>query len=236
MNKSNIDMKQCFRLLTAALVTSVATPLFAGEVSGKVKLDGTPPAPKMIPLDTDPTCKVLQLKPVPTRHYVVGADGGLANTFVYIKEVPGGKTYEAPADMPVLDQKGCMYEPYAMGVMVNQKFKIRNSDPLMHNVNAGVFNFAQTSQGQETIKSFAKAEVPVKFMCNVHPWMFSFMGVFEHPFFAVTDKDGSYKLPAGLPAGKYTMVAYHPKAGETTQEVTVGADDKKTADFTLKVK
>lgn len=236
MNKSNMQMKQCFSLLTAVLVTSVALPVVAGEVSGKVKLDGTAPAPKMIPLDTDPTCKVLSLKPAPTRHYVVGADNGLANTFVYIKETPGGKKYDPPADMPVLDQKGCMYEPYAMGVMVDQKFKIRNSDPVMHNVNAGTFNFAQTAQGQETIKSFSKPEVAVKFMCNVHPWMFGFMGVFEHPFFAVTDKDGNYKLPAGLPAGEYTLVAWHPKAGESTQKITVGADDKKTADFSLKVK
>ena len=136
----------------------------------------------------------------------------------------------------MLDQKGCMYEPYAMGVMVNQKFKIRNSDPLLHNVNSGYFNFAQTAQGQESIKSFEKPQVAVKFMCNVHPWMFSYMGVFEHPWFAVTDKSGSYKLPAGLPAGKYTLVAWHPKAGEATQEINVGADEAKAVNFTLKVK
>lgn len=236
MKYSNHTMKQCSRLLATALVAGTMTPAFAGEVSGTVKLDGPPPPPKMIPLDTDPTCKVLKLKPTPTRHYIVGADNGVANVFVYIKEVPGGKKYDPPADMPVLDQKGCMYEPYCLGVMVNQKFKIRNSDPLLHNVNAGYFNFAQTTQGQETIKSFSKPEVAVKFMCNVHPWMFAFMGVFEHPFFAVTDKDGHYKLPEGLPAGDYTLVAWHPKAGEVTQNITVGADDKKTADFTLKVK
>lgn len=236
INQLNSAMKQCFGLLTLAVIAGMSGPAWAGDVSGKVKLEGTPPAPKMIPLDTDPTCKVLNLKPTPTRHYIVSPDGGLANVFVYIKEVPGGKKYDPPADMPELDQKGCMYEPYAMGVMVNQKFKIHNSDPVMHNVNAGYFNFAQTSQGQETIKSFSKPEVAVKFMCNVHPWMFAFVGVFEHPFFAVTDKDGNYKLPSGLPAGDYTLVAWHPKAGESTQKITVGADDKKTADFTLKVK
>ena len=82
---------------------------------------------------------------------------------------------------------------------------------------------------------FDKPEVLVKFKCDVHPWMFAYVGVVDHPYFAVTDKDGNYKI-TGLPAGDYTVEAVHLKAGSTTAKVKVGADDKKTQDFTLEVK
>jgi hypothetical protein len=82
--------------------------------------------------------------------------------------------------------------------------------------------------------TFDKPEVFVQFKCEVHPWMFAYAGVCDHPYFAVTDKDGNYKI-SGLPAGEYTVEAVHRKAGSTTEKIKVGADDKKTQDFTLKV-
>jgi hypothetical protein len=232
-------MKAHSTVLLAVVATGLATAL-AGVVSGKVTLKGTPPAEKKIEFDA--TCGKLHDKDVTTRHFVAASDGGLANVFVYLKEVPaGGAT--APDKVPVLDQTGCMYEPYVMGVVTNQKFKIKNSDPLMHNVHATPkvagnkeFNIGQPVQGMETEKSFPNREVLVRFKCDVHPWMFAYIGVMDHPYFAVTDKDGKFKLPGNVPAGKYTLVAYHLKAGETTQEITVGDADKKEANFTLEVK
>jgi hypothetical protein len=88
-------------------------------------------------------------------------------------------------------------------------------------------------QGKEDTKVLDKPEMPLKFMCNVHNWMFAYAGIFDHPYYAVTDKDGKFKLPGNLPAGKYTVVAKHLKAGEVTQEVTVAEGDKKTVDFTM---
>src|SRR2546426_3054134 len=87
------------------------------------------------------------------RHYVVSKDGGLANVLVYIKSGLEGKKFPTPAEGPVLDQVGCLYEPYVMGVMVNQKFKIKNSDATLHNVHATPkinteFNFAQPTKEQ----------------------------------------------------------------------------------------
>ena len=123
----------------------------AADITGKVTLKGTP-KPE-IPIQLDATCGKLQPKPVTTRHYVVGADKGLANVFVYIKQ--GAQKTPAAGEGPVLDQVGCMYEPYVMGVVTGQKFKIRNSDPILHNVHATPkpggnkeFNFAQVSKGQ----------------------------------------------------------------------------------------
>jgi len=224
-------------LTLAALAASIQIST-AGEISGKVKLKGTP-KPE-VPIDLGPICGKLHDGPATTRHYVVGADHGLANVFVYIKE--GAKATPPAGDGPVLDQKGCMYEPYVLGVVTGQKYKIKNSDPTLHNVHATPkvnteFNFAQPIQGQVTEKSFDKPEVLVRMMCNVHPWMFAYIGVVDHPFFAVTDKDGSFKIP-DLPAGTYTIEAFHQKIGPKgakTQQITVGAADKKTADFELEV-
>jgi hypothetical protein len=229
-------MKMTLTVLTvAALAGSVAS---AAEISGKVKLNGTPPPEKPITLDV--ACGKLQPKPITTRHYVVGADKGLANVFVYVKE--GAKAGTPPTEKAEgLDQKGCEYHPYVIGVQAGQHFDVKNSDPLLHNVHAlpKVPGNKEKNIGQPVpMKSdfvMEKPEVLVQFKCEVHPWMFAYVGVVDNPYFAVTDKDGSYKI-SGLPAGDYTLEFVHLKAGRQTQKITVGADDKKTADATFEVK
>ena len=227
-------MKSFTIAIAAVTVVSIRT-ILGGEVSGKVTLKGTPPPEVKIAMD--PMCgKFNNNQPVTTRHYVTGADGGLANVWVFVKNPPAGK---GPAGDAVLDQVNCLYQPYVFGIGAGQKLTIRNSDPVLHNVNTSAsvvqshrFNIAQPTKGKEDVKTFDKPELPLKFLCNVHNWMFAYAGVFEHPFYAVTDKDGKFKLP-DLPAGKYTIVAKHLKAGETTQEISV--DGNKTVDFTLSV-
>ena len=229
-------------LLTAtALVAGSVNPIWAAEIAGKVTLKGTPPAERKIEFDA--TCGKLHDTDATTRHYVVGADSGLANVFVYLKETPAGKAATPSAETPVLDQANCMYDPYVFGVVTGQKFKIQNSDNLLHNVHATPkvagnkeFNVGQPVKGMVKEASFDKPEVLVRFKCDVHAWMFAYVGVVEHPYFAVTDKDGKFKLPTDLPAGKYTLVAYHLKAGEVSQEVTVADGDKKEVNLTLEVK
>jgi hypothetical protein len=77
----------------------------------------------------------------------------------------------------------------------------------------------------------------VRFKCDVHPWMFAYVGVVEHPFFAVTDKDGAFKI-SDVPNGKYTIEAYHPKTHGANPGVarlaTVSGNTK--VDFTIELK
>jgi plastocyanin len=230
----HLFMKKTLIALTiAACAGSVAS---AAEISGKVKLSGTPPPEKTITLDA--VCGKLQANPITTRHYMVGNDQGLGDVFVYVKE--GAKSTPSTQKGPVLDQVGCQYTPYVMGVQVGQKFDVQNSDPLLHNVHsmpkvAGKErNVGQPVKGMKHEFVFEKPEVLVQFKCDVHPWMFAYVGVVDHPYFAITDKDGNFKI-SGLPAGTYTVEAFHRKAGTATEKLTVGADDKKTASFTLKV-
>lgn len=237
-------MKKHFLFLSVLGIGGCLVAACAADLTGKVVLKGTPKPEITIDMTGDPKCSALHSKPVTTRHYVVGPDGGLANVIVYVKSgLTGGKSYPAPAEAPVLDQIKCEYMPYVMGMRVNQKLKIKNSDAFMHNVHATPklnteFNFAQPVENQVNEKSFDKPEVPVRFKCDVHPWMFAYVGVFEHPFYAVTGKDGTFKI-SGLPNGKYTLEAYHVKThtaagvGET-QEVTLDGDKK--VDFTIEVK
>lgn len=194
-----------------------------GVITGTVQLLGTPPPE--IPIELGPSCGRLNTNRVTTRHYVVGPNGGLANVFVYIKDAKAA----LPAGVaPILDQVGCMYEPYIMGVVAGQKFKIKNSDPEMHNVQAtpdpesgnSEFNFVQPIKGQVNEKSFLQPEVLVRIKCDVHPWMFAYVGVCAHPYFAVTDKAGNFII-SGLPDGKYTVVAYHLKTHGKASEGVV---------------
>ncbi len=217
-------------------------PAQAGEspvVTGKVVLKGDPPPPRVLQMDA--TCGKLHAGPVTTRDYEVGEGGGLANVFVSIKGGLEGLQVEPPAATPLLDQEGCIYKPYVLGVITNQKFTVRNSDAVLHNVHAmpkknKPFNFAQPIKGQETTRTFTEPEVFIRLMCNVHPWMDAYVAVIEHPFFAITDENGAFQLPDGLPPGTYTIEAIHPKAGAVSQEIKAEAGKPLAVDFELEVR
>src|SRR2546425_9783766 len=153
-------------LLAALALIGSASLVSAADITGKVVLKGTPPPEITIDMSvsTDKTCGAAHSTPVTTRHYLVGKDGGLANVLVYVKNGLESKTFPAPSTEPILDQIGCIYEAYVMGVMVNQKFKIKNSDPTMHTVHATPkvnkeFNDAQPIKDQVNTKSFDKVQL-----------------------------------------------------------------------------
>lgn len=233
-------MKLNLTVLAAAALAASAQIVAAGDVTGKVTLKGTPKAE--IPIDLGPSCGKLNPNKVTTRHYVTSKDGGLANVFVYIKDA---KKAPPAGEAQMLDQVGCMYEPYILGVVAGQNFKIRNSDSEFHNVHATPdaksgnpeFNFGQPVKGQVNEKAFPNPEVLVRIKCDVHPWMFAYVGVCDHPYFAVTDKDGNFKI-SGLPDGKYTIVAYHLKThGKASEGVvkTIEVKGAATQDFAVEL-
>ncbi|MSU34134.1 MAG: hypothetical protein EXS36_03300 [Pedosphaera sp.] len=221
-------MKTTLQFAAVLAIFAAVSILQAGDVTGKVTLKGDAPAEKEItPLAKDPNCGKSYSKPATTRHYVVGADKGLANVFVYVKKGLEGKTFPAPAEKPVMDQKACLYQPYVLGARAGHPVVIKSSDDFMHNVNFAAsktgndtFNFAQTKAGQANEKIFKNVEVLAKLQCNVHPWMFGYIGVVDSPYYGVTDASGKYTI-AGLPDGKYTLAFVHLKAGEVLQEFDV---------------
>ena len=229
-------------LSTLALISQLAT---AGDVTGTITLKGTPPKEKDItPLKDDATCGKLHTEMPTTHFYVVGAKGELADVVVSLQG-PGlsGKSTGASAKPAVLDQRGCEYVPQILAVQTDQKIVIKNSDPVLHNIHdlpnpdSGnpEKNMAQMPNGPELTFSFAKPEDFLKFKCDVHPWMFAWVSIFDNPYFAVSEKDGTFKI-SGVPAGKYTLKAQHRKAGAVTQEIEVKDGAPTTVELSLQSK
>ena len=209
----------------------------AASVTGKIVFDGAVPAAEKFKMSADAFCAKAHPGDVAREDVVVAADKGLANVFVYVKTGITG-TYPPPATAAVIDQKGCTYHPHVFGVVTGQNIEILNSDPTLHNIHSlpeknEAFNLGMPVQGMKYTKKFDKPEVMVRIKCDVHGWMSAFCGVVAHPFFAVTAADGTYMIK-NLPAGTYTIEAWHEKFGTQTQQVTVGATDSKAVPFTFK--
>lgn len=208
----------------------------SASITGTVKFSGAAPAAAPVSMAADPACQEKHATPVASDEVVVGANGGLKNVFVYVKEGVSG-SFPTPAAPVQLTQTGCWYVPHVFGLQVDQPLEIVNDDATLHNVNAKptanqAFNIAQPVQGMKSTKKFAKPELGVKFKCNVHPWMHAYGHVVAHPFFAVSGADGSFSI-TGLPAGTYTLEAWHEKYGTQTQQVTVGSGQAQSASFSF---
>ena len=222
----------------AAPAAPAFDPATAGSVMGTINLEGTPPPAETIRMNSDPACVELATD-AETEYYVVGASGGLGNVFVYVKEGLEGRTFPAASGSVMLDQQGCRYTPHVFGVRVGQTLTIRNSDATLHNIHAtplsnDEFNMGQPIQGMEFERTFDSAEVMVPFKCDVHGWMNAYVGVMDHPYFAVTGDDGKVDI-SNLPPGDYVVEAWHEELGTQTQNVTVGEGGTAELSFTFSV-
>lgn len=208
----------------------------AGRVAGRVMLQGQPPADPSPQLDA--ICKNDSKDGRVVETFVVD-NGGLENVFVYVKDGLGGYYFETPTESVKVDQKGCRYVPHVLGVRVGQPVEFSNSDPTAHNVNAAAevnrpFNFTQPLAGMRSTRTFNTREIMVRLKCDVHPWMSAYAGVLDHPYFAVTANGGRFELK-DLPAGTYTVEAWHEKLGTQAQQVTIGEKESKEVSFTFSV-
>jgi plastocyanin len=224
--------------LAAGLVAAAVLPggARASSVNGTITFDGKVPALRPLAMDADPACAKMHSKAAPNELLVLGNGNTMGNVIVWVsKGLPAGKTWPAPKNPAVLDQKGCQYVPHAMGIMVGQAYKILNSDGILHNVHAlpkvnKQFNRPMPATVKEATVTFDKPEPIFQIKCDVHPWMSAWVGVFTHPFFSVTKPDGKFSL-AGLDPGTYEITAWHERLGTQTASVTVGGSDTKTQDF-----
>jgi len=197
--------------VTAALVLGSSS--LAGTLTGSVKYEGREPPKRPIKMEADEGCMKKHAEPVYSETVVLNGNGTLRNVFVYVKSGVPDKPWPVPSQPVVMDQKGCQYSPHVMGVQVGQKFVVRNSDGLLHNVHSlskvnSSFNKAMPATVTEAEYTFDKEEFMFKVKCDVHPWMGAWVTVLKHPFFAVTGDTGTFKID-GLPDGTYTVEAWH---------------------------
>ncbi|HWF44427.1 MAG TPA: carboxypeptidase regulatory-like domain-containing protein [Candidatus Kapabacteria bacterium] len=241
--------------VTAALIiagcgekndSSIPTPnatvdlAIGATISGTIKLDGACPQDPSISSSGNEGCHQGM---VTEQHWVVN-NGNVTNAFIYIKDGLGNKIYAAPVAPVVLDQRGCIYRPHVMGLVLGQTLKVQNSDPTLHNVHlvsmtdGESFNRPFPPGMQPFEQKFTSTGIMKSIKCDVHGWMNSYVGVLPHPFFAVSDTSGHYEI-RGIPPGNYTLELWHEssKGAEQAivedQKITVGAKDTKTVDFKI---
>ena len=213
-----------------------------GTLSGKVNFKGKPPKAKTLKMDADPICGSSHKEPVYRQSFILNTDGFLKNVLIYLKDIKyDGKIPETRA---ILDQNGCMYVPHVQGILAGQELLIKNSDATLHNIHGlptlnSEFNFAMPKVVKEKAILIEKPEHPIYIKCDVHPWMKSYVSVFDHPYFAVTDDTGYYSIE-NIPPGTYEVIAWQEKfRDKETKEwktlnatVTIGDGDI-SQDFTF---
>jgi plastocyanin len=162
--------------------------------------------------------------------------GMKGHSVVYVDAV-AGKTFPAPKDHPVMDQKGLMFVPHIMVVQQGTTVEFLNSDSVQHNVfwpsvggdKKETHNLGTWPKGEKRPFTFDKAGV-VPLFCNVHPDMSAYIIVSPTPYFAESDDSGNYKIK-DVPDGSYTVTVWHEGAKNQSKPVTVSGGGK--ADFTL---
>lgn len=236
MKPRNLFLRAALSALAAALLLVPAAR--AGDVSGTALYDGdNPPTRKVIKFDADPKCAALHTKKRGTENVIISKTKKIKNVFVYVKEISGD--FPASTEAVIIDQKGCEYKPHVFGMQRTQALTIRNSDGFMHNIHFLGGDNREFNKGQPVAgdmeQKFRRVQIGGKFKCDVHPWMNAYVHILDHPFFAVSNSKGEFKIE-GLPAGKYTLVAWHEELGTVEKEIEVGGDALEGVDFAFEGK
>jgi hypothetical protein len=182
-----------------------------GTIRGSVKWQG--PLPHLVPsqINKDPQiCDPNGEKRRDLGRLIVGADSGVANAVVFLKDVVKGKAMDLPAVRQSLDQKNCRYEPHILLVPLRGTLQVKSSDPTLHTVHmSGAADYNLPFFKDQVIQRTMNREGLVDVRCNAgHVWMNAEMMVVPHPYYAVTDQNGNFELTQ-VPPGEYEIVAWH---------------------------
>ena len=183
-----------------------------GSISGTVKWSGPVPHDLEFPITKDPQiCETDGKKTVSLERLIVGPEGGVANTIVYLKDISAGKAMELPEQRRHLDQKQCRYVPHILLVPQNAALQMQSSDATLHTIHmdgAATFNLPFPFPNQPVSRTMATPGL-INLHCNGgHVWMNAEMMVVPHPYYAVTDESGRFEFTS-VPPGTYQIVAWH---------------------------
>ncbi len=204
-----------------------------GSVVGVALFPGNAPAREAIEFSG---CEHEGTSP-PLDNRILIADGRLQNVYVTVKGLRGVDS-PTPEEPIYLDQVGCMYSPRVIGLQVDQELRVRNADPLNHNVHVYARrktfpNNTQAAGAADFTFVFDRKEpAPVPIGCDIHPWMKSTVHLSDHPFFAVSDATGAFKID-GLPPGKHTLSAWHEVYGKLTAKLDLPPGGTARVEFTF---
>ena len=208
-----------------------------GQITGKIYFKGVSPKLARINMGKDPVCVSEHSGTVYAQDGAVNSNDTLPNAFVYIKQGSVNLARPAPRNSVDLTQKGCMYEPHVLGIMVGQPLQVLTLDPTTHNIHVVAkinreWNVTQQPGSPSVIRKFTKPEIMIPVHCNEHPWMKAYIGVVSNPFYAVTGSDGSFAIK-DVPPGEYTLAAWTATFGTQEQKVVVRPGETATVDLTF---
>lgn len=211
---------------TAGLTVAPAAADDFGTIKGRVVWGGsTVPGPKVL-VEKGKATKDLEVcgvdGPIVSQELQVDPDSkGIADALIYLVK-PSGKNPDAlkallkASPTAELDQKDCVFIPHLVAMHKDQPLLIKSSDPVGHNVRYNSFGGASLNQmlaaGGTMEVNLEPERLPFQVNCDIHPWMTANIAVFDHPFFAVTGKDGSFEIK-GVPAGAQNLVVWQEKVG-----------------------
>lgn len=180
----------------------------AVEVEGRVTYDGPIPPPVAVP-EAAATRPLVEVDP---------GTGGLREAVVWLEGVPApagaGDGDEADTDPVVMDQLNFFFVPHVLAVRSGRPVEFRNSDNAIHGITASSLEPANqfnvtTTAGNRYTHRFRASRFPVAIGCPFHTAMAAWIFAFDHPWFAVTDDEGRFRLPA-VPPGEYALEVRHP--------------------------
>lgn len=190
-----------------------------GDLKGKLVYDGDAPERKKLVVDKDVEC--CGKFDIRDESLMVGAGGGLQNVYLYVRtrRVDVCPDLEKEAESQILlDNRDCIFIPHCMTIWATkQEFHIVNSDPVAQNVAFTPLldkpaNIVIPVGGDANWKFRRAQRVPVPIACNYHPWESAYILPLDHPYVAVTAKDGSFTIPK-LPAGELEFQWWHERIG-----------------------
>ncbi len=200
-------------------------------LTATVNFTGTAPARAKLKREADAFCSKNMLS-----EEVIVTNGKLQNVVVRVIKGAESHAVEVPATPVVIDQQDCMYRPRVIAAVAGQTITVKSSDATGHNVHTfkgdeTIFNRAMNAPGSfdKSTKEFGVDNGLITFKCDIHPWMTGFAVVNANPYFGVTAEDGTAKIE--LPAGKYTIEAWHEKYGVKTADVTIEEGKPATIGF-----
>ena len=203
-----------------------------GAIRGKVVYNGSIKKKTVLPTKDKRVCGKVRKEPL----ILVGDGGAVKDSVVFLKGVESGKAWpEMLTKVPVLDQKGCRFEPHVQ-VARQGSLDIINSDPVLHNTHGyygkrTAFNVALPEKDQKVTKVL-KSPGTVKVDCDAHGWMLGWVQVVDNPYFFQTGDDGTFSI-TDVPPGDYTLVAWQEWIGEIEIPVSVAAGETTELDIDL---
>ena len=209
-------------IILAAVYFVAPVNVHGGTITGDVTfLDSAPTlAPVKVTKDQDYCGETL-----PNETYLVDANGGLKNVVVFLEAVQPAVLVDAQK-LNIIENTGCRYAPRILAMQKGERLRVRNNDPKLHIPHSYLNEktvFMLSLPFKNTILDATQKIRDtgiLKLVCDTHAWMLGYVYVFDHPFFAVTDDKGVFSIP-NVPAGTYTLKAWHEDAGVRSQEIVV---------------